>query len=155
MYIFAITINYKNMNSKPTYIITKLIPIILASISVTCFNDSICNMFWYEGVYFTINTDYTDNNRQSNNMIYNYCHELEYYCQVSHRVVNGSLIKIYPNVGCYAYKQENITLLDANNLTKGVAVNYELVDKNANASIDKNVKLVFECQGSGAGCPDV
>lgn len=38
-----------------------------------------------------------------------------------HRVVNGSLIKIYES-GCYPYTQNRIQLIDSNNISKGIKV---------------------------------
>lgn len=76
-------------------------------------------------------------------MIYNYCHEIEYYCNLTHKVINGSLIRLYGMQGCYAYKQYNITLLDNNNISKGVAVNYQLVDTDADPAVDRNIRISY------------
>lgn len=44
-----------------------LLPICLST------NISICNTFRMAGVYYTINSDHSNNNTKTNNLIYNYC----------------------------------------------------------------------------------
>lgn len=82
-------------------------------------------------MYYTLNTNYSnDNKKEGTNVIYNFCQQVEYYCINNHNVINGSLVKI-SNLGCFAYTQSSIDLLDLANISKGLSVSYKLATNNS------------------------
>lgn len=73
-----------------------------------CYNVSICDQFNLNGVYYTINANYDNQNQMENNLIYNFCNQIEQYCNASYQVVTGSMVKFYGADGCYPYMQTNV-----------------------------------------------
>lgn len=68
------------------------------------FNTSICTTFHLNSLYYTLNADYSNSNKIRGSYIYNYCQEVEYYCEPTRTVVWGSLINKL-DTGCYGYQQ--------------------------------------------------
>lgn len=78
--------------------------LVLTISAETPYNTSICSTFTLEGVYYKLNNDpsstnefdswstLTDSDIETSAYIFNYCHEVEYYCESKSLVVSGSLI---------------------------------------------------------------
>lgn len=77
------------------------------------------------------------------NLVYNYCEEVEHYCEASHQVVRGSLISKFA-IGCFEYVQDNIALIDQANISKGLKVEYKLKNQAlANATVSATITQVY------------
>ena len=52
-----------------------ILTIITTLLTLNCseYNTSVCNTFWLNGVYYTVNADYSNKNVVKDNLIYNYC----------------------------------------------------------------------------------
>lgn len=139
-----------NINALPLILLISIV-----SYSV-CYNASICSQFYLNGVYYTINPNYDNENIKYNDIVFNLCNSIEQYCNSTHKVVNGSLIKFYGNnLGCYGYEQYNIELLAEGNISSGIVVQYRLKENQNDSNIASVANLTYACNSNGLGCPEV
>lgn len=147
----------KRRNSSPYSLGVLILVSLLTTQAYTQFNTSICGYIEMNDLFYFINSYQSDINVQKpapsdplKTHIYNYCHELEYWCQKDNTIVTGHLVEVDQLGNCKVYRQQLVKPINYANASQGIKVLYSALDSN------ETIVHSYPCTESNkVGCPEV